>query len=125
MKHETRIDHGRTVTSPALERDLVQECRVVAKAMNVMLCEVGQYQARKSGTTVGFPDLVAIVAGKVVLIETKRAKGGVLSIGQEAFIERAAEQGVHVFVVDRIDDFVAIVNSCRRAKGVARTVLGY
>jgi len=102
------------MTAPALERDLVQECRTVAKAMNVMLCEVGQYKAKSSGTTTGFPDLVAIVAGRVVLIETKRAKGGVLSIGQEAFIARAAEQNVHVFVVDRVEDFVSIANGCRR-----------
>lgn len=107
------------MSAVTLERDLVQEIRVVAKAMNVFLAEVGQYKATKSGTTLGFPDLVAICAGKVVLIETKRCHvtgegHGRLSIGQLAFIERAAEQGVHVCVVDRVEDFIGIVNGMRR-----------
>ena len=104
-----------------LERDLVQELRVVARAMNIMLCEVGQYRAKSSGTTIGFPDLVAIAGGRTVLIETKRChvKGaghGVLSIGQIEFIRRAAEQGVHVHVVDRVEDAVPIFNAMRRSR---------
>lgn len=104
-----------------LERDLVQEIRVIAKAMNIMLCEVGQYRAKSSGTTPGFPDLVAIAGGRVTLIETKRAHvknegHGVLSIGQVEFIRRAAEQGVHVFVIDRAEDAVAIFNAMRRPR---------
>ena len=103
-----------------MERDLVQEIRLRAKAMNVMLCEIGQY-GRPKGTTIGFPDLVAIAGGRVVLIETKRAHvknegHGVLNRGQVEFIRRAAEQGVHVFVIDHPDDAVAIFNAMRRPR---------
>lgn len=41
----------------------------------------------------------------------------VLPILQQVFIERAAEQGVEVRVVDSLEDFVAAVNWCRRGKG--------
>jgi len=99
---------------PALERDLVQELRVVSKAMNCFLVEMGQRKAKGSGSTVGLPDLAIICNGRTVWVETKRAKLGCLSIGQIAFIERAAEQGVHVFVVDNVSDFVSLVNGCRR-----------
>ena len=89
--------------------------------MNVFLAEVGQY-GRQKGTTSGFPDLVAMVAGKVILIETKRAhvKGegrGVLSIGQVEFRRRAAEQHVYVYVIDCAEEFVSIVSSARRGRG--------
>ena len=102
-----------------LERDLVAECRVAAKAMNVMLVEIGQKRAKGSGSTIGLPDLAVLCNGKTVWIETKRAhvKGeghGCLTVGQVAFIEKAAEQGVRVFVVDSLDGFVSVVNLCRR-----------
>ena len=97
-----------------LEKDLVQQCKDSAKAMNAFLAVVGQYKAKHSGTTLGFPDLVLICSGKVVLIETKRATGGVLSLGQHAFIAMALEQGVEVEVIDKVQDFEALVNRCRR-----------
>ena len=109
---------GRTgggVRTDPLERDLVGEIRVFAKAMDVQLVEMGQRRAKGSGSTIGLPDLAVNCAGKTVWVETKRAKGGVLSLGQEAFIARAAEMGVHVYVVDDVETFVAIVNSMRRA----------
>jgi len=98
----------------SLERDLVAECQTVAVAMNAFLAVVGQRNARKSGSTLGFPDLVLICGGRTVLIEMKQPKTGRLSVGQQAFIQRAAEQGVRVFVVDCVEDFVQVVNSCRR-----------
>lgn len=97
-----------------LERDLVAECRVIAKAMNCFLVEMGQRKAKGSGSTIGLPDLAVLCAGKTVWIEMKRPKIGVVSVGQRAFIERAAEQGVRVHVVDNIEDFVSCVNECRR-----------
>lgn len=105
-----------------LERDLVQSCRDAATAMGAFLAEVGQRRAKGSGTTAGFPDLVLLCAGEVVLIECKRTKdadnpAGRLNLGQQVFIERAAEQGVEVRVVDSLEDFVECVNWCRRGKG--------
>ena len=102
-----------------LERDLVDDLREVAKAMNVMLVEMGQRNARGSGSTVGLPDLAVLCAGKTAWIETKRAHvpgegHGCLSIGQSAFIERAAEYGVKVHVIDNERAFVELVNDMRR-----------
>lgn len=103
------------------EAALVDKCREVAEAMGAFLAVVGQRNAKKSGSTLGFPDLVLICSGQVRLIEMKRPKddgdaGGRLNLGQIAFIERAAEKHVEVHVVDRVDDFVQVVNSCRRSR---------
>jgi hypothetical protein len=108
-----------------LERDVVQECRVIAAAMGVFLAEVGQRRAKGSGTTVGYPDLTLLCAGQVVLVEVKRPRTadhprGYLSLGQSAFIARALEMGVDVRVVETPYDFIAIVNHCRRSRGVKR-----
>ena len=105
--------------SGVLERDLVAEIRTVAEAMNAFVAVTGQHKAKGSGTTRGYPDLTLICAGCVKLIEVKRPKTaehphGYLSLAQSAFIARAAEQGVHVFVIDSVEQFVDVVNSCRR-----------
>ncbi len=105
----------------ALERDLVQSIKKAAEAMNAFVAVVGQQNSKKAGTTLGFPDLCLFCAGHVVLIELKRCKAddhpaGVLSLGQQVFIERAAEQGVKVHVVDDLQSFVNIVNACRRPR---------
>ena len=106
-----------------LEKDLVQECRQVAEAMGAFLALIGQRKAKGSGTTRGVPDMLLMCAGEVRLIELKRPATpdnpkGFLSLGQLAFLARAAEQGVEVHVVDNVDDFVRLVNSCRRGVGV-------
>ena len=115
---EAALAAGEAVSGP--EAELVEEIRVIAKEMNVHLVEIGQRRAKGSGTTVGIPDLAVNCAGKTVWIETKRAHRpgeghGCLSIGQEAFIAKAADQGVHVFVVDDVQQFVQIVNSMRHS----------
>ena len=103
-----------------LESDLVDRCHQYATALGAYLMHVGQRKAKGSGTTVGFPDLVLVCGGHVVLIELKRLKvkgedGGRLTVGQNAVIAKCAGQGVKVHVVDRIEDFVALVNEARRA----------
>ena len=108
------------------EATLVNSCRQAAEACGAFLAVVGQRNSRKSGSTLGFPDLVLICAGEIRLIEMKRAKdgsdaGGKLNLGQIGFIAAALEQRVVVEVVDNLDDFVAIVNSCRNSHGVRRT----
>ncbi|HAM54325.1 MAG TPA: hypothetical protein DCQ64_02505 [Candidatus Rokubacteria bacterium] len=110
-----------------LEADLVNTCRLAAERMGCFLAVVGQRNASKSGSTLGFPDLVLLCAGQVRLIEVKRAKtaddpAGTLNLGQIAFIQRAAEQHVPVDVIDSLDDFMHIANSCRMARGVRRRV---
>ena len=105
------------------EKDLVEKCRQSAEHMNAFLAVVGQRNAKKSGSTLGYPDLTLVCAGHVELIEVKRPKTaehphGYLSLGQTAFIAACAEQGVAVHVIERVEDFEAVVNSCRRARGV-------
>jgi hypothetical protein len=102
-----------------LERELVQECREVAQAMGAYLLEVGQRRAKGSGTTVGCPDLLLICSGHVELIEVKREKvpgtpGGVPNTAQVAVALRCAGQGVNVHFIDTVEEFVSIVNACRR-----------
>ena len=105
----------------ALERDLVDDLRKAAKAMGVLLAEIGQRKAKGSGSTIGIPDCILIANGHVELIEVKRSKAddhraGELTVGQIAFTQRAAEQGVKVHAVWTLQEFVEIVNGCRRRK---------
>lgn len=99
----------------------MQEIKILAQAMNVMVAEMGQRRAKGAGNTVGLPDMMAIAGGRIVLLELKRTKapgqrGGVLNMGQVEFIRRAAEHGVHVFVIDRVEDAVPIFNAMRRSR---------
>ena len=101
------------------ESDLVAECFRSAEAMNAYLMCVGQRKAKGSGTTVGYPDLTLVCAGKVVLIECKRertalGRRGELTLGQIAVMEKCAEQNVHVFAIRTVEEFEGIVNACRR-----------
>ena len=107
-----------------LEKELVRECQEVAKALNAFLAVVGQRKAKGSGSTPGFPDLVLLCNGEVVLIEVKRPATadhpkGYLSLGQSAFLAGADEQGVTVHVVDTVEQFTSLINWCRRPRGVA------
>lgn len=101
-----------------MERDLVQQCRERARAMGAFLAEVGQYKARGSGTTVGYPDLTLICSGKVVLIECKTPEGK-LTPGQREFKRNAADQHVHVWVITSVDELTAIINLCRSTKDLS------
>lgn len=110
---------------PELEKDLVAECQQVAEAFGAFVAFVGQRRARNSGTTTGYPDATVICNGVVALCEfkrpaTKEHPRGYVSLGQEAFIRRAAEQGVVVHVVDSAQKFAGIINDCRRGRGVRR-----
>ena len=57
-----------------LEKDLVHECLQRAEDMGCWAAVVGQYRAKGSGTTVGYPDLTLFCNGWVVLVELKRTK---------------------------------------------------
>lgn len=107
------------------EARLVQELREVAETCGAFLAVVGQRNASKSGSTLGVPDLILMDSGRVELIEVKRPKTaehprGYLNLGQQAFCERAAEHGVRVHVVDSVDDFIGVLNGCRKPRGVRR-----
>lgn len=58
-------------------------------------------QKRKNqamGVQSGIPDLFVIVNGKVVGVEMKRAKGGVVSSNQKIWIERLNNAGIETIV---------------------------
>lgn len=57
------------------------------------------------GVRPGFPDLVMIINDRLVLMELKRQKGGVLSPHQKEWIEALAKcQGIEVFVCCGFDE---------------------
>lgn len=97
-----------------LEADLVNRCREDAEAMGVYLEVAGQRKAKGSGTTVGFPDAILYAAGHVVPVEFKRAADGRISAGQAAAMLKRERQGVATRVIRTEQEFVAIVNACRK-----------
>ena len=130
----SEVAAGGVATSRAgiggLERDLVAECLVVAKAMGIYVEVVGQRRARGSGTSIGVADMLVYAGGQVLPVELKRAKNhdgtpaGKLSIGQIVAIERRQEAGVRTAVVTTVEEFVAEVNGLRRGRGVRRRAEG-
>lgn len=97
-----------------LEADLVSRCREDAEAMGVYLEVAGQRKAKGSGTTVGFPDAILYAAGHVVPVEFKRAADGRISAGQAAAMLKRERQGVATRVIRTEQEFVALVNACRK-----------
>jgi hypothetical protein len=105
----------------SLEKTLVQRINEDAEAMNCFVAWVGQRRAKGSGTTQGFPDGVLFCNGHCIPFELKREKdadnpAGRLRLDQQVFIEKAAQHGVRIPVIDNEPDFVSLVNSCRRPK---------
>ncbi|MEI6502832.1 MAG: hypothetical protein WCP21_17620 [Armatimonadota bacterium] len=105
---------------------MVAEVVVIAKAMNVYIELMGQRRADKAGQSIGTPDMLVYAGGQVLPVELKRAKNhdgtpaGKLSIGQIVAIERRQEAGVRTAVVTTVEEFVAIVNGMRKARGAQR-----
>lgn len=113
-----------------LEAELVADCRRAAEAMSVVLEVAGQYRADKAGQDRGFPDAVLHAGGRSLLVEFKRPKtrhsrAGRCSLDQLAAAERRRRCGVDTYLVDSLNDFVALVNRARTGKplGPLRTVL--
>ena len=130
----TGIGHAAPATpnegTHSLERDLVGEIAVIAKAMNCYVEFLGQRRADKAGQSIGTPDMLVYRAGQVLPVELKRAKNhdgtpaGKLSIGQIVAMERRQEAGVRTAVVTTVEEFVAIVNGMCKARGVVRRAEG-
>lgn len=109
------------------EAALVLDCKRAAEAMGVYVERIGQHRADKAGSDRGVPDMLVYVNERVLIVEFKRAVDrdthtpcGRLSLDQLVAIERRDAQGVMTFVVDRLEDFVRIVNAARMARGVER-----
>ena len=101
------------MTEPELERDLVDLCKVAAKAMGAYVELISQRGGKNSGTTKGAPDCFLYVAGRCIPIEFK-TRTGRLSVQQIADKQRRWEHGVHTFIIRNLDEFVDVVNMARR-----------
>jgi len=95
------------------EKELVAECKKIAAAMNAYLELAGQLKARGSGSTVGLPDGFLYCARKCLPIEFKTEKGR-LSAAQAGAQHRRMEQGVHTWIIRKPEEFIDLVNLCRR-----------
>lgn len=60
-------------------------------------------------STPGIPDLMAVKAGRIVLLEVKRPGAGRLSPAQKHLHAALLEQGVEVRVVRGLDDVLAVI----------------
>ena len=102
----------RRLHAPQDEADVIAECRQVAERCGVVLELVGQRDARKSGTTLGFPDLAVSVAGWWVPVEAKHEKEP--SQAQYLLAVWKREHGVDTGHVRSGQDLADIIGFCRR-----------
>lgn len=98
---------------PEFERDIVAECLGIAKTMGAYVEVIGQRKARGSGTTEGVTDTLVFCAGNVIAAEFKRADGTV-NMRQHIAAERRFARGVKTPVIRSADEFVRLLNWCKR-----------
>ena len=100
------------MTTLGIERDVIQECRLVAKAAGVVLEEIGQRKAKGSGTTIGIEDLILTCAGWYVPIEGKfRAD---VSEAQYLLAKWKLEQGVDTARITSGQDLADVIGFCMK-----------
>lgn len=63
------------------------------------------------GSAKGFPDYLIIVNNKLIAIEMKRAKGGVVSPAQKEWVETLNKAGVPTQVCKGADNAIAFIKS--------------
>ena len=108
------------------ERDLVSACQAVLNYVSPPLgyLEVtGQRRARGAGNSLGAPDAILYCAGRMVPIEFKRPDGRLSSV-QETARRIRAEHGVETHIIKGLDQFVELVNACRRNDWQKATATG-
>lgn len=105
----------RALQFPSMEKDLVQDIRTHLEALGYLVATVGQYRAKGSGTTVGYPDMSIRHAlwprGMALLLEVK-TKAGKPSSEQE----RLHSVGWS-YIVRSVDDAVDAVRAFGRERG--------
>ena len=101
------------MTLPDSEAALVTNCLRWVNAFGGYVEVIGQRKAKGSGTSVGAPDAIVYRGGNVYVCEFKRAKGGVLSRGQELAIECRRREGVRTFVITSEQEFVDMLTRVR------------
>jgi hypothetical protein len=108
----TTDEYRRQMGLPDNEHDVVDVCRKLAKQYGCVLEEVGQRNAKRSGSTVGFPDLVLAVAGWWVPLECKYKKEP--SVAQAEMARWRWEHGVDTARITSGQDFADVVGFCMR-----------
>jgi hypothetical protein len=94
------------------EKDVIQQCREVAKRCGCVLEEVGQRRPKGSGTSIGFPDLTLAVAGWWVPIEGKHKAEP--SEGQIIAARWRLEEGVDTARVTSGQDLSDVIGFCMK-----------
>jgi hypothetical protein len=108
----TTDEYRRRLGFPDNEHDVVDVCRKLAKQYGIVLEEVGQRNAKKSGTSIGFPDLTLAVAGWWVPLEGKFQSQP--SEGQVIAAQWRLEHGVDTARITSGQDFSDVVGFCMR-----------
>jgi len=103
------------VTAFEKESNLVASCLRIAEGMGVYVECIGQRKARGSGTTIGAPDLLLFVAGHVIPVECKSIRGKA-TLAQMARAYDREQQGVTTAFVSDDEDFIKLINTCRRGE---------
>lgn len=97
----------------ATEKELVDEIKEYARAMNVYVEVAGQRIAKGSGSTEGLTDMFVCVAGWYMPCEVKNGDTKV-RLDQIGCAMNRADAGHPTAWVRSTQDFVDLVNWCRR-----------
>ena len=100
-----------------LERELVDRCRreVCPLFGDPSFEVVGQRNAKGSGSTRGFVDVVVGYCGWWLPMEFKNPDGtGVMSGDQQAMAKWRWENGVDTVVIESVQQFADVLGYCRR-----------
>lgn len=102
-----------TSAAPVTESALVNSCRKLSVAMGCYLEFISQRGGRGSGTTVGAPDAFLYCSNVCIPIEFKVGRNQ-LSEEQAACYAKRLDQHVETAVIRTEEQFVELVNRCRR-----------
>ena len=96
------------------ERDLVALIGQYAERMGVYVEVAGQRKAKGSGSTKGLTDIFIAVAGWYIPCEVKNGDKAPVRRDQIWCAEKRADKGCPTAWLRDIDDFVVLVNWCRK-----------
>lgn len=75
----------------------------------------------QDGVSPGFPDFVVILPDRVICIELKRTKGGVVSQSQVDWLEALNEAGMGAYVCRGADEGIALIEKLYpQRRGITR-----
>jgi VRR-NUC domain len=99
------------------QRTVVRYCAVKGHRLhhsnNEMYTKSWKQKARSKslGVSSGFPDLLIIVNNKLIAIEMKRVKGGVVSDNQREWLQALDACGIPSYVCRGADEAITVIKS--------------